>query len=89
MLMKKLLLITLLAATITPPARATNDISRWGMMGAGVVLTSAGASMLYRYQHEVSHRVMDTLIGAALIAAGLYAIATPDKLIRLIERSFR
>lgn len=89
MLLKKLLLISLLATATTTNIRAINDISRWGMMGAGLILTSAGVHLIYRYQNEVSHRVLDTLIGTALIAAGLYGIAAPDKVIRLIERSFR
>ncbi len=89
-MMKKLILITLLAATTTSQVRPINDINRWGMMGAGLILTSAGAhTLLYRYHNEISHRMLDTLIGVGLIAVGLYSIAAPDKIIRFIERSLR
>jgi hypothetical protein len=70
-------------------AASTHEIRTWGIMGAGLILTSMGAHLIYRYQNDFSHRLFDTILGVALIAAGVSGIVASDKVIQVIERAFR
>ncbi len=89
MLLKKLVLITLLAGgTSNMHAASTHEIRTWGVVTAGVLVTWAGVHVLIRQNHDIANRMFDVMLGLALVAAGLSGIVMSDKISRQIEHIF-
>lgn len=89
MLLKKLLLITLIAGSACKLNAATpHEIRNWGVVIAGVLSTSYGLHMFTRHNYDTTQRIFDALLGLILIGAGLYGIVMSDKISHYLERQF-
>jgi hypothetical protein len=88
MLFKKLLLFALItSSTCTVQAASSHEIRTWGVVTAGLLVTWAGVHVLIRQNHDITNRMLDTILGLALIAAGLSGIVMSDKITRHIEHA--
>ena len=89
MLFKKLFLFTLIAGSAcNMQAASSHEIQTWGVVTAGVLVTWAGIHVLIRQNHDIASRMFDTILGVALIAAGISGIVMSDKITHHIRHTF-